>query len=206
MSEHEEWLPVVGYEGLYEVSSQGRVRNRHGLTLKTWINQDGYGQLGLSRNGRKRQKLVHRLVCEAFHGPAPEGKPFVLHGRNGRGDNSADNLRWGSNSDNMRDRRIDGTDSQVRKTHCPAGHPYDENNTYRNGADNRSRACITCRKNRAIQYRERGISDLNDPRHGTVYGYSGLSCRCAACKEAYSNYGKEWRRGKSKTERSREWV
>lgn len=109
----EEWRPVVGYEGLYEVSSQGRVkslarrladgRKWSERTLKPWRSTDGYLQASLRRDGRGVAAKVHRLVCEAFHGPAPADKPFALHGNHDPADNRPENLRWGDHVENMQD-------------------------------------------------------------------------------------------------------
>lgn len=44
---------------------------------------------------------VHRLVCEAFHGPAPEGKNIVLHLNEDATDNRPENLRWGTQKENL---------------------------------------------------------------------------------------------------------
>jgi hypothetical protein len=83
--QQEEWRPVVGWEGLYEVSSLGRFatvardvpcRNggrrhvRHRI-LKTQINQDGYYTITFCRYRKWSCLLTHRLVVEAFIGPIP---------------------------------------------------------------------------------------------------------------------------------------
>lgn len=124
----EEWRPVVGWEGLYEVSSEGRVRSLGRVVtatgrgrgafrripprlLRPWIASHGYFMVCLG--GRKckggKHELVHRLVCQAFHGPSPDGHE-VCHGTGGKLDNSVDNLSWGSKSKNLRDDRVrDGT-------------------------------------------------------------------------------------------------
>jgi hypothetical protein len=44
---------------------------------------------------------VHRLVCEAFHGPAPEGKNVVLHLDEDATNNKPENLRWGTQKENL---------------------------------------------------------------------------------------------------------
>lgn len=68
----ENWLPVKGYEGLYEVSDWGHVRSlNYGRTGKTRLlrpakNTFGYLQVGLRKDGEIKMKTVHRLVAEAF--------------------------------------------------------------------------------------------------------------------------------------------
>lgn len=118
----ERWVPVAGFDG-YEVSDQGRVRSldkmvrtygnrrpfvRHGRILKQQLGTHGYMQVGLTRDGEKSQHRVHRLVCEAFHGPCPDGME-TLHGPAGRLDNRAINLQWGTSKQNRQDAHRDGT-------------------------------------------------------------------------------------------------
>ena len=124
----EEWRPVVGAESRYEVSNLGRVKSlkrivycgmRNGkpsfrsLTekvLKPSQDQHGYAQVLIaSAEGEKfRTKKVHHLVAAAFLGPKPKGT-WVLHGPNGRNDNSALNLYYGTPKQNMTDKWRDGT-------------------------------------------------------------------------------------------------
>jgi hypothetical protein len=44
---------------------------------------------------------IHRLVCEAFHGPAPEGRPYVIHLDENAHNNKPENLRWGTQKENL---------------------------------------------------------------------------------------------------------
>ena len=85
----EEWKDIVGYEGLYQVSSEGRVKsldrtvlgkNRwggkrlrtfKGAILKQFFNH--YWIVDLCKNGVPQHHLVHRVEYEAFYGPIPEG-------------------------------------------------------------------------------------------------------------------------------------
>lgn len=74
----EEWRPILGYEGLYEVSSIGRVKSllRYARSkgrgrrlvrermLKPMTNSDGYRQVGLCRNGKISMRKVSRLVAQ----------------------------------------------------------------------------------------------------------------------------------------------
>lgn len=77
--EQEEWRPVVGYEGSYEVSNLGRVKslnyNHTGKEdmLKLSPNDKGYLQVKLYKNGEKSIRKVHQLVMMAFVGKCPTG-------------------------------------------------------------------------------------------------------------------------------------
>lgn len=122
----ERWLPVVGFEGLYEVSDMGNVRSvkrqvrvvgRWGSEevrtyssrkLKTHKAPSGYVRVVLSASGRLTTRTVHSLVAEAFLGPVPEGQE-VRH-KNGRANqNRLSNLVYGTRSQNREDSRRHGT-------------------------------------------------------------------------------------------------
>jgi hypothetical protein len=66
----------------------------------------GYGQI---KWGRKRH-LTHRVVCEAAHGPPPDGRPFAIHscGKGEIGCITKKHLRWGSRADNAKDAKDHG--------------------------------------------------------------------------------------------------
>src|SRR5205809_2699802 len=76
----ENWRPVVGYEGLYEVSDCGHLRRvgrapgtRPGYPIRTPPNSDGYPQCVLHDNGIKQSQRLHKLVAAAFLGSRPSG-------------------------------------------------------------------------------------------------------------------------------------
>lgn len=112
------WLPVVGWEGLYEVSDHGRVRslprtrrNRvYGGKLMLGVRRGPYwaARLRDASTGRQALENVHVLIAAAFIGPRPAGQ-VVRHGPNGSLDNSVGNLCYGTQKENHEDKRRDGT-------------------------------------------------------------------------------------------------
>ena len=110
---NEEWRDVVGYEGLYQVSDQGRVkslkrkfidkigRERYvkECILKSVIDRYGYLLVSLYAGGKQKRHTVHRLVCEAFHENL-DNKPQVNHINEIKTDNRASNLEWATAREN----------------------------------------------------------------------------------------------------------
>lgn len=109
--EIEEWRPVVGYEGLYEVSDWGNVKslnyNHTGKPrlLKKILNFEGYHVVTLTNGRKQREGKVHRLVAEAWI-PNPQNKKEVGHLKtmpNGLEDKTANevwNLQWMTREEN----------------------------------------------------------------------------------------------------------
>lgn len=126
----EEWRPVVGYEGLYEVSSLGRVRSLdrivvfksgpkkgqkyklRGKIRKPCNDKDGTWRLPLSVNGIRKTHTVHSLVARAFLGPTPDGL-VVCHGDKGRDYHAVSNLSFKTQRENLgEDRERDETSNK----------------------------------------------------------------------------------------------
>lgn len=122
---HERWLPVPGYEGLYEVSDLGAVRGpRTGDgRLKPRPHKDGYAKVNLCRGGRQKTFLVHRLVLDAFVGPREPGQE-CRHLDGDPSNNRLTNLAWGTQSENELDKVRHGTHNEAVKVACPQGHSY----------------------------------------------------------------------------------
>lgn len=103
----EEWRDIDGFPG-YQVSNTGKVRsfinNRYGIgceshELKPVNNRHGYPTVCLGRGNRR---LVSRLVASAYI-PNPNNLPLIRHMDDNPQNNSVDNLKWGTQVDNMQD-------------------------------------------------------------------------------------------------------
>jgi hypothetical protein len=146
----EVWTAVPGLEGRYDVSNHGRVRSWlpwRGQSLPRvlagWTDSYGYRKVGLYHGGAVATEKVHSLVALAFLGRRPEG----LHIRHLDGDqlnNAVWNLAYGTAAENAQDRIRHGTSGKNRKTHCPQGHLYDDENSVINSRG--FRECRTCRR------------------------------------------------------------
>ena len=104
------WKPIVGYEGLYEVSNLGRVNNlkRDWLVSANPSGMGGYLCVNLRKDKKSKMFAVHILVCEAFHGSRPFEGALALHKDDVKVHNFVDNLYWGTHADNMKDRMVYG--------------------------------------------------------------------------------------------------
>lgn len=102
------WKSVAEFEGIYSVSSLGRVRRdkggkgaRAGIILRPAINPKGYRMVTLHNNGFKRSRSVHTLVAGAFLGPRPVGLE-VNHKDGDKLNNASSNLEYVSGKANVR--------------------------------------------------------------------------------------------------------
>lgn len=145
----ETWLPVPGFEGLYEVSDAGRVastpkRTRPGRRILAPANhkRGGYLYVTLHRPGKQFHRKIHHLVCEAFNGPRPAGT-LARHLDGNHLNNSPGNLAWGTASENNVDRVRHGRHHNANKRTCVRNHPLCGDNLYIN-ATSGARQCRAC--------------------------------------------------------------
>jgi len=116
MMPREVWLPVPGFEGNYEVSNLGRVKNcESGLTLKPGVNR-GYKHVNLCHEGNGCTAYIHRLVLLAFCGDPHIPNADACHNDGDKANNRLTNLRWGTRSENCADRARHGTQQFGTKT------------------------------------------------------------------------------------------
>ena len=131
-TKEELWLPVVGWEGYYEVSNLGRVRTVAGNFMQSRKGYDdyqrtrfekilsatsdkcGYQMVSLSRFGNGTTTRVHTLVLEAFVGPKSEGME-CRHLDGDPANNRLENLAWGTPSENQSDKIQHGTTNRGAK-------------------------------------------------------------------------------------------
>lgn len=110
----EAWRPIPGYEGIYEVSSLGRVRScERDIRMKNGVprhiqpklkqptlRSDGYLDVQLWSNNEVKSWVVHRLVALAFI-PNPDNLPMINHIDCDRTNNCVNNLEWTTASGNL---------------------------------------------------------------------------------------------------------
>lgn len=99
----EEWRDIEGYEGYYQVSDWGRVKNQYDRILKHYLagKAKDYHYVKLHKNKEIESFLVSRLVAISFI-PNPQNKPQIDHINGDKNDNSAWNLRWATQLENQR--------------------------------------------------------------------------------------------------------
>lgn len=88
------WKNIEGFNGKYQVSSWGRIRNAEsGIVLKQYRNKKGYLKISLFDGNNNIKKRVNRLVAIAFI-ENPYNYPQVNHKDGNKDNNSITNLEW----------------------------------------------------------------------------------------------------------------
>jgi hypothetical protein len=108
---NEMWMDIEDFEGLYQVSNLGRIKSLYRVNCQNKVieekfltifdNGHGYKKVHLTKNGKHKDKYVHRLVCGAFI-PNPENKKEVNHKDGIKSNNLVGNLDWVTPSENQK--------------------------------------------------------------------------------------------------------
>lgn len=113
----------------YMAGSDGKVYSRtryKGFGRKDYVDwyplaghttTKGYVSISMSHKNRKVTRLVHRLICEAFHGVPPTKTHQVRHLDGSRQNNLPTNLKWGTQEENWQDRQAHGRGIKGEKHH-----------------------------------------------------------------------------------------
>lgn len=184
MQSTEKWLPVVGHEARYEVSSMGRVRNipyvdargnvRGQRIKRPAADTSGHIQAKLTQDGKGRLALVHRLVLEAFTGQCPVGMEGC-HNNGDPADNRLSNLRWDTKSGNQQDAVAHGTHASTARDSCPVGHELAAPNLTARHARDGKRSCWACDRERSEarnQGREFSVENANGLFEKIISGWT----------------------------------
>lgn len=177
--DEERWLPIVGYEGLYEVSDHGRVRSLGGTGLhgkpkstrlrKLTPKDSGHLQVDLWRDNSRRMRKVHQLVLEAFIGPRPGHGYDGCHWDGDPANNHVSNLRWDTKLGNAADTRRHGTHNNTKRTHCLRGHPMRLPNLTACSVRKGQRTCLACTRARTCVSRNGGdFQEVSDRYYAAI--------------------------------------
>jgi hypothetical protein len=172
--EMERWKPVVGYEGIYEVSDFGNVRSLDrvmtypgGRTYRWKGKVLSPGKTGdrltvALGNGTAKSHYVHELVLTAFVGPCPPDEEGCHNNGNGTY-NALTNLRWDTRSENTFDCVRHGTHHAKNREACPLSHLLVlPNLVAAPWVRYRRRSCLACNRAGACQSYARKVGAAYD--------------------------------------------
>ena len=140
----ETWKPIYGFEGWYEISSDGRVRSldrvithskdktwgvskiqvNDGQIIKSATNNKGYYYVRLYKNSKYYKRYVHRLVAESFIPEHKKSYKVVNHINGNHQDNRPENLEWCTQKYNIQQAFKNGlvkTRKMIRSTNILTG-------------------------------------------------------------------------------------
>ena len=109
-----EWADVSGYEGLYSVSTEGQVYTHKYKKFLKPRSKRGYLNVSLSKNKKRKEFRVHRLVAIAFISNS-ENKEQVNHIDGDKNNNKVNNLEWVTQSENITHSYNLGLHSTIKK-------------------------------------------------------------------------------------------
>lgn len=209
----EEWRDIEGYEGLYQVSNEGRVkslnfhRQKIERIIKPSTNKKGYKRVLLQNNGKKKNYLVHRLVAKTFISN-PNDYPIINHKDENPSNNFVDNLEWcNSQYNNTYNNRHLKCAHKIAKSHL-GSKASDEarkhvseamKKRFSNGAVIWNKGLPSKRRKQVIQYNQNmeEIKTFESVRKAALETNSDLQSIIDCCKKRRKTYkGFIWEYGK----------
>ena len=166
---------IKGYEGKYKINESGIVVNDNGHVMRTAVSNAGYLRttLEIIENGRlvRNNESIHRLVAETFI-PNPNNLPVVMHKDNDPLNNHVSNLKWGTQSENIRQAFREG------RKFSPAVKPVYKYEVY----NDNSGEVIMCKGRTAVSdligYEEISLKNMvGNDREITLGPYRGFKIR-----------------------------
>lgn len=134
------WKDVDGYNGMYLISSHGRVKSLYfskERILKSRDIANGYLQVALKSSDKINQILVHRLVGKAFV-RNKQNKPVINHKDGNKGNNYYKNLEWTTRSENI----LHSFRTGLNPTRSISVQQFDLDGNYINTYRSMTQACI----------------------------------------------------------------
>jgi|LakMenE18May11ns_1017448.scaffolds.fasta_scaffold9683875_2 hypothetical protein len=178
------WKSVIGYEGFYEVSNQGRVRSvdrfvmqvingvqtkclYKGRILKFTNDNSGYPMVTLSALGKIKTFRIHRLVADVFI-ENPESKKTVNHINAIKTDNRIENLEWATQLENNVHANYNGLINRKKRKGLPQKYPVSQYDIYGNFIQNWESASFAAK---TLGFDQTSISKCVLGKYKTSYGF-----------------------------------
>lgn len=132
MNQEEKWIPIIGYEGAYEMSNNLRIRSldrvvrcgynktriQKGKIIIPTKKECGRKFINLCKNGVSEKFALSRLIALQFI-PNPNNLKVVDHINNDQSDDSIENLQWITNADNIKKGYYDGKNHKIGNKGTP---------------------------------------------------------------------------------------
>ncbi len=112
MLSKEIWADIPGYQNFYKISNFGRVLRVGSKILKPNLSSNGYLRVNLCVKNMRQEYMIHRLVAMSFLGAKPFDGAEVRHLDDNKHNNVLSNIRWGTRSQNMKDRVANGVSNR----------------------------------------------------------------------------------------------
>lgn len=175
------WRDVVGYEGIYQVSNLGNVKNSRGHILKPSNTSTGYPGLTLCKNKERKTTPIHRMVAIAFL-PNPENKPSVNHIDGNKENSVLSNLEWATAKENTRHAIHNGIMKVSGRDHPFFGRKHKEESL-------RKMSIATSKRVGALHFRSKPVYQIDRTSGEIIAEFENQSIAAKTLKTSQGNIG-----------------